>query len=300
VTIDTVYSNSTSANDVAPRICFVCGGIFHPSGHLPGLLKCGQCGFISACLDLSASELERIYGTDYFHGGEYRDYVEEGPSLRFNFRRRLQTMRKVVPNVLQRDLLEIGCAYGFFLDEARPFVRSATGIDIVADGIAHARQTLGVDARQGDYLTAEFAHKFGAIAMWDTIEHLSRPDLFVAKAHSDLDDGGIIAITTGDIGSLNARWRGRRWRMIHPPTHLHYFSATTIGALLSRHGFEVVHLSHPGNSRNLRSMLHGILALRLDRQRLYEAIAGWPLLDLQVSINLADIMFVIARRKTLR
>ena len=62
--------------------------------------------------------------------------------------------------------------------------------------------------------------------MWDTIEHLKRPDLFVQKAAADLRPGGLIALTTGDIGSLNARLRGARWRMIHPPTHLHYFSVS--------------------------------------------------------------------------
>ena len=46
-----------------------------------------------------------------------------------------------------------------------------------------------------------------------------------------------LALTTGDIGSVNARLRGHKWRMIHPPTHLHYFSAETMKALLDRHGF---------------------------------------------------------------
>ena len=132
--------------------------------------------------------------------------------------------------------------------------------------------------------------------MWDTIEHLLSPDRFVAKAAADLKPGGYIAFTTGDIGSLNARLRGRRWRMIHPPTHLHYFSAATARRLLAAHGFEVVHMSHPGATRSVRSILYILLALRMGRPRWYEAIGRLPLARLSFALNLGDIMFVIARR----
>jgi predicted TPR repeat methyltransferase len=275
--------------------CLVCGGGYVPSP-IAGLLKCSRCGFTSANLSLSADELAAIYGPDYFHGGEYRDYAEEAASLRHNFRLRLETLRKVVQDLARRDLFEIGCAYGFFLDEARSFVRSASGIDISASAVQYASRELHADAREGDYLKAELGRKFGAIVMWDTIEHLGRPDLYLAKIRADLEGRGFVAFTTGDIGSLNARWRGRRWRMIHPPSHLHYFSVDTATALLKRTGFEVVHVSHPGNSRNLKSMLHNILVLRMGWPAAYEAVRNLRWLDMHVSLNLADIMFVIARR----
>ena len=53
-------------------------------------------------------------------------------------------------------------------------------------------------------------------------------------------------MTTGDIGSLMARWRGARWRQIHPPTHLHYFSKLTLAQLLERHGFTVAYAGYDG------------------------------------------------------
>jgi hypothetical protein len=88
--------------------------------------------------------------------------------------------------------------------------------------------------------------------------------------------------------------------MIHPPTHLHYFSVSTLTRLLERNGFEVVHASHPGNARNLRSVLHFVLELRLGWKRLYRLISGWRILDLSITMNLFDIMFVVARRKPSR
>ena len=276
--------------------CLVCGGALGAS-KLPGLLRCTRCGFVTANLSISDEALKALYGEDYFHGNEYLDYQAEEQSLRANFRDRIRTLQRVVPRLSEAELFEIGCAYGYFLAEVAAGVRAAAGIDISDDAVAAAREKRNVDAVCGDYLGHRLPRQVDIIALWDTVEHLKRPDLFIAKAAADLKPGGHIALTTGDIDSLNARLRGGNWRMIHPPTHLHYFSVATLGALLERHGFEIVHASHPGNSRNLRSILYYVLALRLKFHRLYEALKGNPLLDFRITVNLFDIMFVVARKK---
>jgi len=86
--------------------------------------------------------------------------------------------------------------------------------------------------------------------------------------------------------------------MIHPPTHLHYFSIKTLSRLLARNGLEVVHASHPGVSRKLHSICHLVLARRLG-WGWAERLARRLLPDVPVSLNLGDIMFVVARKTTL-
>ena len=230
----------TVAKIIAPETCLVCGGCYGEC-RLPGLVRCEACGFVSANLDISDEELAAIYGEDYFHGNEYFDYVGEEESLRLNFRNRISTLRSLVPGLAEKELFEIGCAYGFFLQEVAPAVMRASGIDISVDAVRSAQTRRGVEAVCGDYLKFNLPRPVDIITMWDTIEHLKHPDLFVSKASSDLRPGGILALTTGDIESLNARLRGKKWRMIHPPTYLHYFSAATIAKLLYRHGFDVIH-----------------------------------------------------------
>lgn len=276
--------------------CLVCGGRYRAS-RLPGLKECDHCGFITADVSLSDTELEGLYGKDYFHGVEYRDYVAEGASLKFNFRRRIETLKTLIPAFSSLDVFEIGCAYGFFLDDIRAEVRTAKGIDISEAATNYARANNHVDAACGNYLDYRLESKPGLVAMWDTIEHLARPDLFLEKVSCDLAPGGYFAVTTGDIGSLNARVRGRRWRMIHPPTHLHYFSADTLTKLLAKNGFELVHLSHPGNARDLRSILHFIVALRMGWDKLYDRISSWRIFRTSVTLNLFDIMFIVARKR---
>jgi 2-polyprenyl-3-methyl-5-hydroxy-6-metoxy-1,4-benzoquinol methylase len=300
VTTDVTRSAAISANAKIPAVaisnCLVCGGRMQLI-RLPGLVECDRCGFVSANLNLTDEEVTKLYGRSYFYGDEYLDYVAEEESLRLNFNFRLRTLRQVVPDLLERDIFEIGCAYGFFLDEARHFAKSVAGLDISQDAIAYGRNRFGLDIEQGDYLNRELTEAYDVIAMWDTVEHLQRPDLFIAKVRTDLKPGGILAMTTGDIGSVNARLRGEKWRMIHPPTHLHYFSADTITRLLDRQGFDVVHLSHPGISRKLRSILYYVLIWRARRTHLYNALSRWRVFDLRINVNMFDIMYVIARRR---
>ena len=281
-----------------PRIssCIVCGEITKPS-HLPGLASCQQCGMISADLAISDAELTRLYGRDYFHGQEYFDYVAEEQSLKLNFRLRIATLQRLIHNLATSELFEIGCAYGFFLDQVRGAVRSAAGVDISAAAVAFAVAERGVDARQGDYLTMDLGRQVDIVTLWDTIEHLQRPDLFVEKIACDVRPGGHIALTTSDIGSLNARLRGRHWRMIHPPTHLHYFSVHSISRLLDKNGFDLVHVSHPGQSRTLGEMAYLVLARQMNKPALFTLFERLPIVRWRFTLNLFDIIFVVARRR---
>jgi SAM-dependent methyltransferase len=275
----------------------VCGGAYQ-AGRLPGLFRCSNCGLISADLRIPDEELAALYGENYFYGEEYLDYVAEQSSLRLNFRKRIKTLKALRPDLSEADVFEVGCAYGFFLSEIGKHVHSASGVDISDAAVRYAVDTLQVAAVQGNYLEMDLGRRYDVMVMWDTIEHLKRPDLFIGKIANDLKPGGLLALTTGDIDSLNARWRGPKWRLIHPPTHLHYFSVKTIAKLLDRFGFDIVHVSHPGNARTLRWIFYAVTVLRMRKPKLYEALPAWRLFDLGIVINLFDIMFVVARRRT--
>jgi SAM-dependent methyltransferase len=274
--------------------CLVCDTSLGPHTRLTGLLCCQNCGFVTADLSFSGAEVEAIYGRDYFHGREYADYEFEAPSLKLNFRRRLQTLKRYLPDHRSKTLFEIGCAYGFFLEIARDEFARAQGMDISEDAVRYAKESLGVDALKADFLSTNVGEGFDVYCLWDTIEHLVDPGRVIARISRIMNPEGVVAITTGDIGSLLARTQGRGWRMIHPPTHLHYFS-------LMRHGFEVLTVEYPSTSRSLRMILSGLLVLgRPASSRtvsVYRALERLPFVDVGISINTWDIMYVIARRR---
>src|SRR4051812_32629541 len=131
--------------------CIVCGGATGPS-RISGLLVCGSCRFVTADLSLSREQLEALYSAKYFTGEEYNNYVGERRLIEKQFRIRLETLLRYVPDAPHKHLFEIGSAYGFFLSVARDRFATVEGIDISRDAVAYAVETLRLPVTAGDFL----------------------------------------------------------------------------------------------------------------------------------------------------
>lgn len=255
------------------------------------IVRCPECDLVFYAGQIPEAGL---YGNGYFAGGEYRDYPGDRRILERNFRAQIAFLRKTAP---EGRLLEIGSAYGFFLELARSYW-SVVGIDVSEEAVRYARETFGISVVLDDFLNlADQPESFDLICLWDTIEHLPHPVRTIEKAARWLKPGGSIVMTTGDIGSLNARWRKSRWRQIHPPTHLFYFSRKTLSRTVERAGLEIRSVTSVGYWRSLQSMLYGVLVLGRKRATaIYDFLTVGGRLDLPVYFNLHDILRMVASR----
>lgn len=278
-----------------PWLCPVCGGSFATS-RIPGLLRCSVCAFQTANLKLSIDEVSSLYGERYFTGDEYADYLADRPAMEKSFRRRLKKLLEYTPQHGAKHLFEVGCAYGLFLNLARTEYRSVSGIDVSKVAVDFAQTELNLDVQRGDLLTSRLAEQIDVACLWDTIEHLSQPHLYIEKLATAMPIGGIIAISTGDIESYVARWRGGKWRQIHPPTHLHYFSRKTLSMLLERYGFSVKYAGYDGMYRSVESMSYIILATKHRLPNLHNTLKRLGLLNFDLYLNLRDTMLVIGEK----
>lgn len=256
-----------------------------------GLVRCEGCGLVYYDNKLEKTDLKNLYQEKYFSGEEYYDYKKDKATIQRNFQHRLRDMNRYVK---KGDLFEIGCAHGFFLEVAKEFF-SVSGIDIAEEPTNFARKNLRLDAATGNYPDLKVGKKRDVFCMWDTIEHLEKPDAFIEKISLELNSGGYLFLTTGDIASLVAKTRGPKWRMIHPPTHLYYFCPDTISKLLKNYGFEVIKITHPGIFRSLRQILYSLLFL--DKKGFKKLKKMFSKINIPIYINTFDIMMVTARKK---
>jgi SAM-dependent methyltransferase len=207
------------------------------------IVKCAGCGLGRAqCDEFDAGE---YYSGDYFSGGRadgYADYQGAGGVLRREFSCSLQFIRQHQPG---GRLLEIGCAYGFFLEEAAAFY-DATGIEIAEEAACSCRDR-GLRVLTGIADEANFARlgTMDVIVLLDVIEHLPDPRATLSLCHRYLNPGGIIVLTTGDFGSLYARLAGSHWRLLTPPQHLWYFTPESLRRMSRPLGLTVVTCDHP-------------------------------------------------------
>ncbi len=172
------------------------------------------------------------------------------------------------------------------------------GVDVTADGVKYSNEVLHQKAYKVDLEKWNFENKnFDVVCMWDTIEHLKRPDIYIKKLSENMNSNAVIAITTGDIGSLVAKFRKNKWRLIHPPTHAHYFSKKSMTQLLSNYGFDVIHFEHCGLYRRIDLIAYSLLVLRWKIPSFYNFLKKTSVTSLKLYFNLFDIMYVIARKR---
>jgi SAM-dependent methyltransferase len=235
--------------------CIVCASPRAEAFWSADLVQCAHCSLVRAADRFFDCDPRSLYGADYFSGAEYPDYRGERRAARRNGLRRVRVLRQLAPGA--RTLFEIGCGYGYFLELANA-LWSSSGIEVSAHAAAEAAR-LRLRCEYGDYLeTPAASPPPDVVCLWDTIEHLVAPRKVLEKVAAEISPGGIVAISTGDIGAWLPRLQRERWRQIHPPTHLWYFSVATLTRLLQETGFRVVRVAHPPLYRSLRLCLRGV------------------------------------------
>lgn len=157
-----------------------------------------------------------------------------------------EILRRLDRSSSGRSLLDVGCGAGQWVDFASEHGWTALGIDLSREAIALAT-SLGAPADCIDFFDDSFdGRQFSAITMWELIEHVPEPGMFVERAASLLRDDGVLVMSTPNFGSLDRRRLGEEWHPFHPE-HLLYFSPATFRALLER-SFEHVQIETRGMS----------------------------------------------------
>jgi SAM-dependent methyltransferase len=208
----------------------------HPEGVLS---RCGGCGLVSVDPLPDPAVALATYDASYFRSDAgYRDYAGEEAIFRREFRRRLARMAAAG---CRGRLVDVGCATGAFLVEAAARGYEVTGVEPVPEVAARARDRTGRPVHVGPVDGAGGAAlpdaSFDVVTAFDVLEHLVDPVAVLRRARGWLVPGGRVVVTVPDFGSLWARMRGRRWEMVVPREHLHYFTRETLARALAAAGF---------------------------------------------------------------
>ena len=165
--------------------------------------------------------------------------------------------------------LDIGCAYGYALDEARAQGWSVVGVEPSPAAAQRARELdLRVVPDTGAAL-AEHPEGFDVVAMCQVLSHVPDPVAAVASAARALKPGGLLFIETWRRDTVLARLAGRHWHVISPPTVVWLETSSSIRALLERVGLDVV-----GWTRGRKTVSLGLVASLLDDRRLPRPVAA--------------------------
>jgi SAM-dependent methyltransferase len=156
-------------------------------------------------------------------------------------------------------LLDVGCSFGFFLDEARRAGFRIEGIEPDPQAYAYARTLLGDDVVRDTILDERTARPASAdvVATLDVIEHIPAEDhlTFAAAVRTVLSPEGVWVIKVPSTEGLyyklsdllsrayprvGASLVRRMWQTRYEYPHLVYFSLRSLSLWLGRFGFGVL------------------------------------------------------------
>ena len=196
-------------------------------------------------------------------------------------------------------LLEVGANVGLFLDTARAAGWSARGIEPSRWAVETGRERFGVELAQKPLEALDDPPgSADAIVLLDVLEHFVDPLEALRQLRPLLDDEGLLTLSTINLDGLHARMRGERWPWLIRP-HLHYFTPTTLDALLSEAGFRMVewslvprsfHLSYVANRMRSSLGAAGRASARVTQVVDFKVPVGW----------LGDVVLVVARPVAVR
>lgn len=235
--------------DTKHSYCQICGEITQHSVvyEVDGypICKCGSCGV--GRVEIENFDPFKYYDSGYFSGKykhSYIDYLASEETLTREFKRTVGFVRANGPS--HGRLLEIGCAYGFFLQEASRHYE-VFGVEIAEDAASHCKSS-GLSGVKSGMLERSDLARIGpldVVVMLDVIEHIDNIEETIEMIAGSLRAGGSFVVTTGDWSSLLARATGPKWRLMAPPMHLWYLSPDSLMKLGQRFGLKMQSYSHP-------------------------------------------------------
>ena len=145
-------------------------------------------------------------------------------------------------------LLDVGCMYGYLLQEAHALgVTRAEGVE-VAEAPAEWARAHGCEVFVGtlEAYAAVRPAAFDVIVAQHVLEHIRDVDGFVRTAMSLLAPGGRLVLCVPHFGSRTQRLFRRSWGWYQLPVHLQHFSPAAMRVLAHRLGADVEEISFRG------------------------------------------------------
>lgn len=259
----------------SPLRCTACGGRSLKHWAVVSnyhYVSCLSCGLIFLDRIPSEGELREFYNSVFKVEREIQQ-------------RRIRSHARSLLSLLQDcgakngRLLEIGCSFGYFLDEARRAGWQVEGVEISEATSAWARHHHEVPVSTGtvEAVSPRLRGQYDAIVSLHMLEHAPMPLRTLATIHRLLRDNGLLLLKTPNAASWLSRTLKTRWEWLNPPAHLFLFSPRAARAALQQSGFEAVMVTtQQGDAHNtlfqlLRGGTKGLLSIdaefgpRIDR-----------------------------------
>lgn len=125
-------------------------------------------------------------------------------------------------------ILDVGAGSGAFIRAAQSWGLDVKGFDVIPEAVEQLKAA---------GLYADELHKFGAVTMWDSIEHMEDP----AQALGQIARGSFLFVSVPVFYDLKKIRNSKHYR---PGEHLYYWTTTGFVDWMKEYGFSLLEFSY--------------------------------------------------------
>lgn len=227
--------------------------IIHKGGSY-NVVTCSECGLYYLNPRPNSKSIKSFYQKEYYHGGlnstGYSNYSILQTDLELEAKKRLTVIKQYVN---KGKLIDIGCGYGHFLNEAKQAGFQVMGLDISEEAIKQLKLRYGIPGQTGEVKKGFLAKsRFEVITAWDVVEHLPNPKISFKAIASIQKTNGYLFLTTPSVDSIDAKLLGKYWYGFKRiPEHLYFFSEKQMSLYLEQLGYKIIRILPWGFYRNI-------------------------------------------------
>jgi len=195
-------------------------------------------------------------------------------------------------------MLDVGCATGYLLDQARKQGWEVYGVELSAWAVDYAKNKLQLpNITQGSLKDANYPENFfDVVILKDVIEHLTDPKETLEQVRHVLKPSGIICCNTPDIDSFASKLLGAKWWGIKQ-SHLYYFNKNSLSVLFEATGFVPLKIRSHARTFTINYWIYNFVGFKPE----FAFIRSWlekrpSWADKLLCIDLGDQVEIFARK----
>ncbi len=226
------------------------------------------------------SDYSASYFFDEYKAQYGKTYLEDFENIKRLGLERMKHLNAVYDEIFQtkevnifnteKKLLDIGCAYGPFLEAAKLSLWQPIGTDICREAVEYVNNTLHTPAFVSafpampdsfDYIYKKHLTGFGydtrievikensftAVTMWYVIEHFQDLDAVLQKVASLLVQGGIFAFSTPNLSGITGKQSLYEFASKSPIDHYSIWDSSEVVKVLEKYNFKVCRIVSVGH-----------------------------------------------------
>lgn len=208
------------------------------SGETFELISCAHCGLISTIPRLNEEDLWKYYKSD--------NYISHSSKAGNAFEKLYQTVRNytiskkvklVSKHSRGKNILDIGCATGEFLNACQQHGFSVEGIEPSEKARQIAMQNYNLGIHGLDMIKSFPDRTFDIITLWHVLEHV--PDLNdrMLQISRLLKPEGTVVLALPNHESFDAKHYREYWAAYDVPRHIFHFNKKSVQYLANKYNF---------------------------------------------------------------